>query len=245
MLNNNSTFILTPITEILKDVVSASTGVGNGIETYPICDYVMQSVFLKMTGAQEQKIKIISWELASNNYEYRYYRFTQQKLGECSNYKDKQEVYKDLLKQIKNNTSSLNLDFLDRNSILSDVSSSIENIFSGTNLLVWAQKSFDEYLVIWNNVKNNHFANDLNNLFTGIQEYSLKDIYVNHLYKQRNKTAHNTHSYQQNLPTLKTLIDENYKYENYFVYFAILVLIDKIFIELYKKYIETIEIEII
>ncbi|TNE74930.1 hypothetical protein EP331_00480, partial [bacterium] len=59
--------------------------------------------------------------------------------------------------------------------------------------------------------------------------------------KHRNRVAHNTHSYQQNLPTLKTLVNENYIYENYFLWFAILVLIDNIFIELYKKYLTVIE----
>ena len=65
---------------------------------------------------------------------------------------------------------------------------------------------------------------------------SLKDIYDDHLYKHRNRIAHNTVSYQQNLPSLKSLIDENYKYNNYFLWFSILILIDNIFIELYNKY---------
>ncbi len=70
---------------------------------------------------------------------------------------------------------------------------------------------------------------------------SLKKIYENNLYKHRNRVAHNTQSYQRNLPTLKTLANENYQYDNYFVWFAILVLIDEIFIILYEKYLKTIE----
>ena len=243
LLNNHTNFILTPNTTILKDVVSASAGVGSGIETFPLCDYVMQSVFLKMTGAQEQKMKIISWELASNNYEYRYYRFTQSRLGECSSYKDKREIYKDIVNQIQQNTSSTyKLTSIVKNRIRSNVSTSIEAIFSNTNLLIWAQKSYAEYLNIWNQISNSYFANDSNNLFTATNnDYSLKEMYENHLYKHRNKTAHNTHSYQQNLPTLKTLINVNYKHENYFVYFAILILIDNIFIELYKEYLKSLE----
>ncbi len=86
---NHNKFILSPVSNILKDVVSASSGIGDGIETYPLCDYVMQSVFLKMTGAQEQKMKCIVWELATNDYDYRYERFTKSPLGECSNYTEK------------------------------------------------------------------------------------------------------------------------------------------------------------
>lgn len=69
---------------------------------------------------------------------------------------------------------------------------------------------------------------------TGI---SLLKIYEDHLYRRRNRIAHNTQSYQQNLPTLKTLVNDDYLYENYFVHFSLLVLIDNIFIELFRKYI--------
>lgn len=242
-LNKHINFILSPITTILKDVVSASSGVGSGIEAYPLCDYVMQSVFLKMTGAQEQKIKIITWELASHDYEYRYLRFTQKRLGECSNYNDKKEVYKDLIQQIKKHNSNFDISsFIDRSEILSKTKLSIENIFSDTNLLIWAQKSFNEYQSIWSDIKHNYFVNDEKTLFGTIKDkVSLKNIYEDNLYKHRNKVAHNTLSYQQNLPTLKTLNNSNFKYENYFVYFSILILIDTIFIELFNEYIQIIE----
>lgn len=236
---NHNKFILLPISEILKDVATASVGVGTGIETYPLCDYVMQSVFLKMTGSQEQKMKCICWELASADYEYRYFRFTQKRLGECSDYSEKREIYKDLIKQIKKyDNSFISLSENERNGILLKTRLSIENIFSDSNLLIWAQKSYSEFLNIWSGVLKTHFANDKDNLFTGTNTYSLKQVYENHLYKHRNRIAHNTLSYQQNLPTLKTLIDEKYKYDNYFIYFAVLILIDNIFISLYSKYLE-------
>jgi hypothetical protein len=239
---NHNNFILSPISEILKDVASASIGLGTGIETYPLCDYVMQSVFLKMTGAQEQKMKCICWELATNDYEYRYFRFTQRRLGECSDYSEKREIYKDLLKQInKEDSVFTTLTQNERNDILSNTNLSIERIFANSNLLIWAQKSFHEYQDIWTGVSKTDFANDKDNLFTGTNGYSLKQVYENHLYKHRNRVAHNTLSYQQNLPTLKTLIHRNYKYDNYFIFFALLILIDSIFIELYKKYLVTIE----
>jgi hypothetical protein len=239
---NHSKFILSPISDILKDVSTASIGVGAGIETYPLCDYVMQSVFLKLTGAQEQKMKCICWELATNDYEYRYFRFTQRRLGECSDYSEKKEVYKDLVKQINKGDSTFTLlTQNERANILSNTNLSIESIFTDSNLLIWAQKSYNEYKEIWANILKTHFANDKDNLFTGTNGYSLIQIYENHLYKHRNRVAHNTLSYQQNLPTLKTLIHENYKYENYFIYFSILILIDKTFIELYKKYLDSLE----
>ena len=56
------------------------------------------------------------------------------------------------------------------------------------------------------------------------------------LYKHRNRCAHNTSSYQQNLPTLMVLSTPENIYENYFIRFSILMLIDNIFVLLYQKY---------
>ena len=236
-MHNHNQFILSPITDILKDVVSASAGIGNGIETFPLCDYVMQSVFLKMTGSQEQKMKCICWEMATNDFEYRYH-FNKMPLGECSTFKDKQTIYKDLIQQIRNHNSGFNFSTeINKAEILATTTSEIRHRFLNTNLSIWAQKSFNEFNIIWGGVSISYFANDNNTLFAaGANDNSLKRIYDEHLYKRRNRIAHNTQSYQQNLPTLKTLVDEKIKYENYFVYFAILILIDKIFIELYEKY---------
>ena len=56
------------------------------------------------------------------------------------------------------------------------------------------------------------------------------------LYNQRNRIAHNTLSYQQNLPDFNILKNEKEYSRNYFLWFAILLLIDNIFIEMYKLY---------
>lgn len=238
--NIHTNFILSPITDILKDVVSASAGIGNGIETFPLCDYVMQSVFLKMTGFQEQKMKCVCWELATVDYEYRY-EFTKIPLGECSSFKEKQSIYKGLIEQIKKRSSNYQiLTDSQKNLILAKINSEILNVFDSTNLTIWSQKRFNEYKSIWSGIEKKHFASDGNSLFAEINNgVSLKEIYTEHLYKQRNRVAHNTQSYQQNLPTLKTLIKDNYKFENYFIWFSTLALIDEVFIKLYQDYLNT------
>ena len=237
--NLHKDFILTPLNEVIKDAVSASAGVGNGIETFPLCDYIMQSLFIKMTGFQEQKLKCICWELATIDFEYRY---KTEPLKERSTYSDKQTIYKDLIEQIKKrSTKFLMPDGIKKDNILTKTSEVIKSNFDNTNLSIWSQKRFNEYQVIWSEIEKKHFANDDTNLFTGAPEeiFSLQKIYKDYLYKHRNSIAHNTKSYQQNLPTLKTLENPNFKYENYFVWFAILILIDEIFIELYGKYLKT------
>lgn len=242
--NIHTDFILSPITDILKDVVSASAGIGSGIETFPMCDYVMQSVFLKMTGFQEQKLKCICWELACYDFEYRYDSSTKP-VGERSSYSDKQSIFKDLLEQIKKRSTSFNVATnLNKDNILTKTTSILRNIFDKTNLFIWSQKSFNEYIVIWDQIKKEHFVNDGTNLFTAFsqpleEKICLQKIYKEYLYKYRNKVAHNTQSYQQNLPTLRTLANINYKYDNYFVWFSILILIDEIFIDLYQNYLKT------
>lgn len=233
--NIHTNFILSPITDILKDIVSASSCIGNGIETFPLCDYIMQSVFIKMTGFQEQKMKCICWEIATFDYEYRY-ELTKTPLGECSNYNNKEKVYKSLIKQIEK--YNLNFDLIKENSnkqmILSTSISEIIDTFSNTNLSIWVQKDFLCCDLIWEEIEIKDFLDVKSKLFSN----SVKDIYIDFLYKQRNRIAHNATSYQQNLPNLKTLANENFKYNNYFVYFALLNIIDKIFIMLYSKYLE-------
>lgn len=241
-MNYHNEFILSPITQVLEDAVTASSAIGSGIETYPLCDYIMQSIFLKMTGFQEQKMKCISWELASNDYEYRY-EFTKNPLGECSSFKDKQLVYKNLTKLIQKHDQTFTAQtHINKASVLTTAITEVKTIFSNTNLSIWAQKSFNEHIEICKEIKIVHFVNDNNTLFAETpNSVTLKQIYENHLYVNRNRCAHNTHSYQQNLPTLKKLSDENFMYDNYFVWFVVLVLIDKIFMTLYSKYIEVLK----
>lgn len=230
---NHKNFILSPITKILEDVVSANSGIGNGIETYPLYDYIMQSTFLKMTGFQEQKMKCICWEVATNDYEYRYKRYTQKPLGECSTYEDKKTVYKDLIQQIENYFPEFDLSiYLDNSNIKNEIYLKIKNIFINTNLSTWDERGFVEFLQNKNLINHKHFGTN-NNLFENV----LQDKYTM-LYNHRNKCAHNTLSYQQNLPTLDVLVKESYKYENYFIRFSLLILIDEIIVKLYIKYLE-------
>jgi len=235
-MGKHTDFILSPITRILQDVVAANSGVGNGIETYPLSEYIMQSVFLQMTGFQEQKMKCICWELATVDFQYRYDRYTKKPLGECSTYSDKKDIYNDLLKAIKQHKPDFNLDTeLNRIELRRRTFGDIRDVLINSSLSIWAESSFLEF------VNNGAF-------FTH-QQFALgNDLLVNVLqakyqllYNHRNRCAHNTLSYQENLPTLKTLFNSNIKDDNYFVRFGLLILIDNIFIDLYEKYLEVLE----
>lgn len=100
MKDTSEKFILTSVSKILDDAIAATNALQEGIECYPVQEYVLQAVFIRMTGFIEQKMKCICWELASDSFTYRYERFLHGgwNLGECSSYRDKTEVYKDLWK---------------------------------------------------------------------------------------------------------------------------------------------------
>lgn len=241
-MGSHTEFILSPTTEILKDVVSASAGIGSGIETYPLCDYVMQSAFLKMTGFQEQKMKCITWELATVDFDYRRALLgNDDNLGECSSYSDKNKIYKRLMTQIRKHDPSFDLaSDIDRKAILKETLAFIKSVFENTNLAIWAQSNFSWFLNQTHLIKPEHFLHQDGRGRPNLFENVLQDKYEV-LYNHRNRIAHNTHSYQQNLPTLKALINDGHKYENYFLYFSILLLIDNIFRALYLKYLDAIE----
>ncbi len=230
LMSKHTDFILTPNFEILKEFVAANKGIGSGIETYSLSEYTFQSVFLKLTGAQEQKMKCICWELATDDYEYRYERYTKNRLGECSDYKEKNTIYKDLISAIK----KLHHDFaiasyFDNRVISQQIVADIKNLFAGSNLATWVELAYLKFTQNNQILPHNQFASVV--LFENVlqERYEL-------LYRHRNRCAHNTLSYQENLPTFKNLYNSDHEYDNYFVRFALLILIDTIVIKLFQKY---------
>ena len=289
MRNNTHTkFILTPILSILKESIIACRGIGVGIETQALSEYVMQTTFLKMTGALEQKMKCICWEIASNDYEYRY-QYLKKNYGECSSYEDKNHVYKDLIEAIlkinknfnyetlfadcdintyvgeiikqksasvitiqadkkgrnltkdeidkltkgliKSYTKGYDKKNLIRRSLLCKINNSIIHLIDKSPIATWEQHNFQFYKSNWNDIYDDSILTK-ESLFSS----SMHDYYTNIVYKHRNRCAHNLTSYQENLPTLTTIISDIYKYENYFFRFSIIILIDEIFIRLFNKY---------
>ena len=126
---NHIPFILKSETEIIKDAFRSLDATNGGIETYPICDYLLHSLFLRLTGAQEQKIKCICWEMACRDYEYRYERYERKPYGECSSYDDKCMVYNDLLNEIKKLDESFTVTDAIKDGILDDWKVSIQLVF--------------------------------------------------------------------------------------------------------------------
>lgn len=244
-------FILSPITSILSEAVTACVGVGDGMGTSTIAEHIMQSLFLRMTGFQEQKMKCVCWELATYDYDYRYQRFKHSPLGECSNYREKNQVINDIVSCSKKIDASYSItDNMAKTQIIQSVITDMNDIVADSNLNKWQSRKYEDYKQIVKEIKHGHIlVSGKNGAISLFQESKngigggYKDLVFiyDKVYRHRNSCAHNTLSYQENLPTLNKLRDNDYIYDNYFLRYSILILIDKIVIALYKQYLSVME----
>ena len=237
--NQHTKFIMTPISDTLNDSVRACLGLGYGIETHPLSEYVFQTTFLKMTGASEQKLKCICWEMATYDYEYRYKKLSSP-LGECSSYDDKKKIFAELIEEIKKLDSSFNPATLfseqNKQNILNGIRAEFNSALDGSVMTVWDNRSYANQLVITDSsfaVTNGGTCSLLNN--------DLISYYKDTLYRHRNRCAHNLRSYQQNTPTLSVLAKSKSGNDNYFDLFFVLILIDNIFMTAYKEYLNSLD----
>lgn len=56
-MSQHKSFILKPMASIFDEALAALSTIGDGIDAYPVNEFFLQSLFLKMTGFQEQKLK--------------------------------------------------------------------------------------------------------------------------------------------------------------------------------------------
>lgn len=243
----HSNFIYTPLSDILEDAANATQCIGQSIDIYPLCDYIMQSIFMKMTGAQEQKMKCICWELATVDFEIRYDLYNNWTLGECSTLSAKNKTLAILLKAI----SKIKDDFdpnsvIDKNSILQETKEILIKFHRNSNINSFSSREYQEFIKIFDTIEDKCIyqildknqvlfskCDNCSNHKTCTKQKMLDNMY-SHMYAHRNRCAHNLMSYQQNLPSLKSLSSADYIYENYYIRFALLIIIDLIITELYR-----------
>lgn len=112
-----------------------------------------------------------------------------------------------------------------------NIQKDIDSIIGKSLVAQWEQKKYNNYKTMWSDMTEFVYADGDTLLGSELQ-----DLYTNYVYAQRNRCAHNLVSYQNNLPSLKTLTDKTNMYNNYYLHFSILILLDEIFVRLYKKY---------
>ncbi len=222
-------FITTSVYEILQQGVAAAECLQHdGIDTYPISDYLLQSVFLRMTGFEEQKLRNICWEVATMDLDYRYKTLQGRvSYGEFSTLDDKKSVFDLLKSKTKEYGREFSLE-AKKERFLSEVKMEMENAMKDSLITKSFPDEYHRYEIFIKTWRAEHFAKS--NLLLG---GNIEKVYEA-LYKQRNRCAHNTASYQQDMLTLTDMQDSQMLNSNYFSYFAILLLLDKIFIESYQ-----------
>lgn len=234
-------FIKTSIMEVLQEGVAAVDCMQDGgLETFPMLEYTLQSIFLKMTGYGEQKLRFIIWEIASYDLEFRYNLLKGEcSFGEFSQLCDKKKVYVKLRKEI---STFINADiFTDdvKNHILQEIRGEMNLIFENSALKNAFPNEYERFFAFfstWNAdsfVKGNELLRD-----------NLVPIYSEYVYKMRNRCAHNTLSYQQDYLGFEDMQKPYMVYANYFTCFALLMLLDKIFVYLFKSFERQVELNV-
>ncbi len=186
--------------------------------------------------------------MACRDYDYRYERFERSRYSECSDYKDKCMVYNDLLNEIKKYDEAFVIDDALKNQILNDWRNTTQQLFDNSLLVNNFRKSYDEYLAMVTGINDKWIMSDTQLLTKQTNlalvetrptcGMALNEIFVKYVYRERNRCAHNTRSYQHNLPSLKTMIAEDFKLQNYFLYMSVLLLLDTIYVKLFETYLE-------
>lgn len=235
-------FIRSNPVDILKEANLALSGIGHGIETFSLHEYVMQSVFIRMTGYQEQKLKCILWDVATFDYGFRY-EITRKPGVEYSNYKDKNALYASICNILQKKSRGMEVVNDDKKrSIFRSAFNDIENAFLDSNILKFMERNFNEFRSIKNEFKYSDIASCKNNILAEVNgRLSMKKVYEEQIYVHRNRIAHNTGSYQNNLPSLMSLSDAGKQHENYVLWFYIILIIDRVFVELYNKFMDSLE----
>ena len=305
----HSFFISTPLLSVMQDGIAASASLKMGAECFPLGEYFYQTLFLRMTGAQEQKMKCLCWEMATNDYTYRYEYLHNKNYGECSSYSDKCGIYRDIIglikkmkpdfkvyqlwesetleeatmqaerakwenkvtdnrkKQVVKNIevqekkkgTSLPKDIKDKieasimdkplpeedyaehlaglkkRKAVSELVGGVWRYIANSNIVIWKERDFCEFTDNWGKKIKGEQVTPKDASLLGSQ---LQKFYEDVVYTHRNRCAHNTPSYQQNLPTLSTLASKEILDQNYFYRFALLIVIDDVFMRLYKRYVE-------
>ncbi len=254
-MSKHSEFILTPITNLLDEFIPIASEIDWNMKSFSITEYMLHSLFLKMTGAQEQKFKCLVWEIGTEDFKYRRENIYEKwEYGECSTLEAKNRIFKKLYENIKKNQWNKEDKLIKddvRDEIYNHAKQSIINLHEKTIKHSALQREYNDFIGLWGGLlSNNTFlieeGNDLvllkkhENISKTTSDVILfKDAYEN-LYDNRNLCAHNFKVYQTNCYDLNKMRKNENITNNYFFFFALLIVIDSFVILFYKQFINEI-----
>lgn len=242
MIHDN--FILTPISINIDELTKATLLQSSQMENCTITEYILQTLFLKMTGFQEQKCKCVCWELASSDYDYRFEFLKKMgNLGEFSTLDAKEYVYSSLIAEIKKYDETFVVkDFIGEKRVVTDALARMEIFHKRCNLLHPYSRDYYVFKRMFKNATNIVAVDDkliLGNVQLSIptgSKIKFSDIYSKYVYRHRNRCAHNLLSYQSNKPTMTILGTDEFVLENYYIRFFVVMIIDDVIRYLFEKY---------
>lgn len=148
----HSDFILAPVSNILCDTSTITQSMSWGIEMYPLWDNIMQSIFMKMTGAQEQKMKCICWEIATIDFDLRRDIYFSWNLNECSQITDKRKVLNFLRRAILKQKKDFNFSTIGINDIWNSTKDILDEFHANTYNMGFCEREYQEYAEIFNSI---------------------------------------------------------------------------------------------
>lgn len=126
-----------------------------------------------------------------------------------------------------------------RKTIVDESRNCIVNLIDDSKVKYWNEYRYNDFkgkiksIVSYKNIARK--SENKNKAVYNLLENNVQIIYEK-LYRNRNRLAHNTISYQQNLPVFEEMETEEFGCNNYFVWFYLLIIIDKIMVKLYKEF---------
>lgn len=215
-------FILTHLTDLIEQTLRPMDLYKGQVCNYIMKEYVLQTLFMKLTGCMEQKAKCILWDIATHDFEYRREFLRENpKQGEYSDYKSKNCVYGALVEY------GGVIDDTRKEELLTQLVDFKEKILEESILKVWLPREL-------RNLKIKELFATKRWAGSSLLESPLNDEIYKKLYDHRNRCAHNVLSYQGNVMNpqkIKEVGDASYA-----TWFTLLVLIDMIYVELYKRF---------
>ena len=140
-MSKHDDFIFRPIIKVLENSIDAISLVEEGIESYLLNDYIMSTIFIQMTGFQEQKFKCIAWELATENYNFRRDFLKNFSSEGFSTYKSKTELYK----KINENIGEYQFSDQEKDSIIENTLNRMTDLIENSPLKSWNEPQYNDF----------------------------------------------------------------------------------------------------
>lgn len=251
-------FILTSASKVLQDALYAMGILSTDIKVWPSKEYLLQALLLKLTGFQEQKLKCIRWELATDDYAYRYKHFgstASVRFSEGSSLEDKKSVYQDMytaLAEMEGKSSCDNFITTLSQTAYDAARIELQRLKSSSIYQLIARQCNDFEVLLNTYLQPACFcsgnsmlkgcsscAQDPNKHIPGaVHCLTTIETLMRKTWELRNRCAHNTTSYQSNIPALRALASRAYQYDNYVTSIILMLWTDAIFTGMFKHYIE-------